>query len=99
MIFQVSLFLLHILSVPAIVEHLNNLLPEVLANLLLQKQSHDLAKSVRLLAQDQQLNSHFNALEGSYALCLADNLVHLVSRRDSISIGVSKQGDIGSIES
>ena len=73
-----SLFLLHILSVPGIIEHLNNIIPDILNSLLLQNQSHILAKSIKFLSQDQQLQIHFNALEGSYALCLTANLVHLV---------------------
>ena len=76
--FQVSLFLLHILSVPGLIEHLNKITPDVLTGLLLQKQTHILAKSVKFLSQEQQLKIHFNALEGSYALCLTANLVHLV---------------------
>ena len=32
-----------------------------------------------LLSQDQQLKIHFNALEGSYALCLTANLTQLVA--------------------
>jgi ubiquitin-protein ligase E3 B len=50
----------------------------VLSSLLLQKQNHILAKAVNFLSQEQQLKIHFNALEGSYALCLTANLVHLV---------------------
>jgi hypothetical protein len=49
-IFKVSLFLLHILSVPAIIEHLNNIVPEFLNNLLLQKQNHIVAKSVKVVS-------------------------------------------------
>jgi ubiquitin-protein ligase E3 B len=64
--------------VPGIIEHLSKITPEVLNGLLLQKQTHILAKSVKFLSQDQQLKIHFNALEGSYALCLTANLVHLV---------------------
>ena len=33
----------------------------------------------QLLSDDQQLKIHFNALEGSYALCLTGNLIHWVS--------------------
>jgi ubiquitin-protein ligase E3 B len=79
--FKVSLFLLHIMSVPGIIEHLNNIAPEILNSLLLQKQTHILAKAVKFLSQEQQLKIHFNALEGSYALCLTANLVHLVKKK------------------
>jgi ubiquitin-protein ligase E3 B len=64
--------------VPGIIEHLNNIAPEILNSLLLQKQTHILAKAVKFLSQEQQLKIHFNALEGSYALCLTANLIHLV---------------------
>ena len=40
---------------------------------------------VKLLSQDQQLKIHFNALEGSYAICLTANLVHLVSLAPSLA--------------
>ena len=43
-----------------------------------------LLETVQLLSQDQQLRIHFNALEGSYALCLTANLVHLVSGLDRL---------------
>jgi hypothetical protein len=89
---QVSLFTLHILSVPGIMEHLNNICPEVLNSLLLQKETHVLAKSVRFLSQDQQLKVHFDALEGSYALCLTANLIHLVRRKEKRSIHRSSLG-------
>jgi len=50
--------------------------PESLAML----QKHDLlAKCVSSLALEQQIRIHFNALEGSYALCLTANLVHLAA--------------------
>lgn len=37
-----------------------------------------LVKCFKLLCQEQQMKIHFNALEGSYALCLTANLIHLV---------------------
>ena len=77
----VSLFLLHILSVPALIKHLQRLTPGETIDGLLLNQDHDLAWRVfRLLAKDdQQLKIHFNALEGSYALCLTANLIHIVA--------------------
>jgi len=80
---MVSLYLLHILSVPGLVQHLNNMAPDSLATLQGEhsksKDQSLLLATVKLLSQDQQLKIHFNALEGSYALCLTANLVHLVS--------------------
>lgn len=71
----VSLFVLKILSIPALVRHLEDggLQPEVLMQ-------RDLVwKCFRFLAQDEvRLRAHFDALEGSYALCLAANLTHLL---------------------
>lgn len=78
---QISLFLLHVLSVPGLVEHLERIAPSETLNGLLFHTEYDIAwKCIRLLASDdQQLKIHFNALEGSYALCLTANLIHLIS--------------------
>lgn len=71
----VSAFLLNILSLPGLLSHLSVMAPE---SVMIQK--HDLlGKAVNLLLSDQQLKIHFNALEGSYALCLTANLIHIVS--------------------
>ncbi len=78
----VSIFLLNAFSVPGLVVHLESMSPESLA--LLRK--HDfLGKSIALLSSDQQLKIHFNALEGSYALCLTANLIHLLSLEDDLT--------------
>ena len=76
-----SQFLLHILSVPALVRHLGDVCPREALDGLLFHPEHSLVwRSVGLLAKDeQQLRIHFNALEGSYALCLTANLVHAVA--------------------
>ena len=81
---MVSLYILHVLSVPGIVQYSQSLCgptgmlgdPKECETLLLE--------TVKLLSQDQQLRIHFNALEGSYALCLTANLVQLVSRLKSL---------------
>jgi ubiquitin-protein ligase E3 B len=65
-----------VLSVPALTLQLKKSSPESLQ--LLQKNGI-VNRSVKLLSHEQQLKIHFNALEGSYALCLTANLVHLVS--------------------
>ncbi len=72
----ISIFLLNVLCVPGLIVHLTEMSPDSMA--LLQKQEM-LAKCVALLGDEQQMKIHFNALEGSYALCLTANLVHLVS--------------------
>ncbi len=72
----VSIYLINIMCVPGLITHLSNLSSESLA--LLQK--HEILQhSVKLLASEQQLKIHFNSLEGSYALCLTANLIHLIS--------------------
>ncbi|KAH6932981.1 hypothetical protein HPB50_011235 [Hyalomma asiaticum] len=69
-----NLFLLHILSVPALVHHLLNIAPEAVTLL----NSHGLfRRSLDILVVEQNMRIIFNALEGNYALCLLANLVHL----------------------
>ena len=77
---MLSLYLLHILSVPGLVQHCLTLCPGT--GLLGDGKDTQqlLLSAVKLLSQDQQLKIHFNALEGSYALCLTANLVQLVSQ-------------------
>ena len=75
----VSHYLLHILSVPGLCHYVATLCPD--KGLLGDGKDTQqlLLAAVKLLSQDQQLKIHFNALEGSYALCLTANLIHLVS--------------------
>lgn len=69
-----NLFLLHILSVPALVHHLLSIAPEVLSVV----NSHGVfRRSLDILLVEQNMRILFNALEGNYALCLLANLVHL----------------------
>ncbi|KAF6203973.1 hypothetical protein GE061_002311 [Apolygus lucorum] len=70
----VSMFLIHILSVPALVLHLLQLAPECVGVL---ETSGLLNRSLELLIVQQDMRIVFNALEGSYALCLIANLIHL----------------------
>ena len=76
---MVSLYTLHILSVPGLLQYTESLCGST--GLLGDGREAEtlLLETVQLLSQDQQLRIHFNALEGSYALCLTANLVHLVS--------------------
>ncbi|XP_043677000.1 ubiquitin-protein ligase E3B isoform X3 [Vespula pensylvanica] len=72
----VSLFLINIFSVPALVYHLNMLCPECISSFIM----HNLfARSLELLNSEQNLRIVFNALEGSYALCLLSNLIQLAN--------------------
>ena len=84
---MVSLYTLHILSVPGLVHHAASLCPQ--SGLLGDgREAGPLVLAVvRLLAQDQQLRIHFNALEGSYALCLTANLIQLVSSFTKLESG------------
>lgn len=70
----VSMFLIHIFSVPALLLHLNQLAPEVVTVL---ETNGLLKRSIELLSSEQDLRIVFNALEGSYALCLIANIIHL----------------------
>uniref|UniRef100_A0A1B6LAX7 Ubiquitin-protein ligase E3B n=1 Tax=Graphocephala atropunctata TaxID=36148 RepID=A0A1B6LAX7_9HEMI len=71
----VSMFLIHILSVPALIHHLHTLAPECLAVL---ESSDFLPRALELLSVEQDMRIVFNTLEGNYALCLLANLVQLV---------------------
>ena len=81
---MVSLYTLHILSVPGLLQYTESLCGST--GLLGDGREVEtlLLETVKLLSQDQQLRIHFNALEGSYALCLTANLVHLVSGLDRL---------------
>ncbi|XP_017769365.1 PREDICTED: ubiquitin-protein ligase E3B [Nicrophorus vespilloides] len=71
-----TMFLIHILSVPGLIQHLNTLAPEVVTTL----SSHNIfAKSLELLSSQQSMRIVFNTLEGNYALCLMANLLQLGS--------------------
>ncbi|XP_056146463.1 ubiquitin-protein ligase E3B [Lampris incognitus] len=67
-------FLIHIMSVPAIITHLNVLTPECMATI----QTHDLLrKFILFLSQEEQCLDICVCLEGSHTLCLLGNLIHL----------------------
>ncbi|XP_023230770.1 ubiquitin-protein ligase E3B-like [Centruroides sculpturatus] len=69
-----NLFLLHILSVPALFHHLSNISPECITVFL----SHGIfKKSLELLMTEQNTRILFNVLEGNYALCLLE-LFHVL---------------------
>ncbi|XP_044002807.1 ubiquitin-protein ligase E3B [Aphidius gifuensis] len=78
----ISLFLINVLSVPALVYHLNIHSSECISVMI----SHNLlSRSLVFLNSEQNLRIIFNALEGSYALCLLANIIQLANiERDEI---------------
>ncbi|XP_076209202.1 ubiquitin-protein ligase E3B isoform X3 [Aptenodytes patagonicus] len=75
------LFLIHIMSVPAIMTHLATLTPERLAVI----ESHDLfRKFILFLSREAQCRDVCVCLEGSHTLCLLGNLVYLGSLNDKV---------------
>ena len=63
-----------------LLQHASSLCPEAVSALHSDEGADCIwTHAIALLGQDQQLRIHFNALEGSYALCLTANLVHLLS--------------------
>ncbi|KAJ6656720.1 hypothetical protein lerEdw1_003607 [Lerista edwardsae] len=74
-------FLIHIMSVPAIVTHLAMLTPERLAVI----DSHELLrKFILFLSREEQCSDVCACLEGSHTLCLLGNLVHLGALNDKV---------------
>ncbi|OXB62164.1 hypothetical protein ASZ78_015346, partial [Callipepla squamata] len=74
-------FLIHIMSVPAIMTHLATLTPERLAVI----ESHDLfRKFIIFLSREAQCRDVCVCLEGSHTLCLLGNLVFLGSLNDKV---------------
>ncbi|XP_076627960.1 ubiquitin-protein ligase E3B isoform X2 [Colletes latitarsis] len=72
----VSLFLINIFSVPALVYHLNSISSVCSSSFIT---CNLFARSLELLNLEQNLRIVFNALEGSYALCLLANLIQLAN--------------------
>ncbi|CAB1453387.1 unnamed protein product [Pleuronectes platessa] len=67
-------FLIHIMSVPAVVTHLNVLTPECMVSI----QTHELLrKFILFLSREEQCSDICVCLEGSHTLCLLGNLIHL----------------------
>uniref|UniRef100_A0A2K5JGF8 Ubiquitin-protein ligase E3B n=1 Tax=Colobus angolensis palliatus TaxID=336983 RepID=A0A2K5JGF8_COLAP len=69
-------FLIHIMSVPALVTHLSTVTPERLTVL----ESHDmLRKFIMFLRDEDRCRDVCESLEGCHTLCLMSNLLHLGS--------------------
>ncbi|XP_064612255.1 ubiquitin-protein ligase E3B-like [Liolophura sinensis] len=69
-----SAYLLHILSVPAIIHHVAEVAPECMDQLVTNRV---FMKCLNLLANEQSTRIIFNSLEGNYALCMLANLIQL----------------------
>uniref|UniRef100_UPI00398F80AD ubiquitin-protein ligase E3B n=1 Tax=Pristiophorus japonicus TaxID=55135 RepID=UPI00398F80AD len=67
-------FLLHIISVPALVTHLSSIVPECMAMVHSQEL---LRKFILFLSRDEQCSDICVCLEGSHTLCLLGNLIYL----------------------
>uniref|UniRef100_A0A3P8XAK4 HECT-type E3 ubiquitin transferase n=1 Tax=Esox lucius TaxID=8010 RepID=A0A3P8XAK4_ESOLU len=66
--------LIHIMSVPAVVSHINTITPECMTTI----QTHDLLrKFILFLSREEQCVDICVCLEGSHTLCLLGNLIHL----------------------
>ncbi|XP_004709597.1 ubiquitin-protein ligase E3B [Echinops telfairi] len=69
-------FLIHIMSVPALVTHLSTLAPERLTVL----ESHDLLRKFIIFLRDgERCRDVCESLEGCHTLCLMGNLLHMGS--------------------
>lgn len=69
-----TMFLIQIFSVPGLVLHIQQLAPECLTSF---EKHNILAKTINVLYVEQNMKIIFNALEGSYALCLMANIVQM----------------------
>ncbi|XP_007900039.2 ubiquitin-protein ligase E3B [Callorhinchus milii] len=67
-------FLLHIMSVPALVTHLSTIVPECMAMVHSQEL---LLKFILFLSREEQCSDICVCLEGSHSLCLLGNLIQL----------------------
>ncbi|KAJ7309857.1 hypothetical protein JRQ81_007931 [Phrynocephalus forsythii] len=74
-------FLIHVMSVPAIVTHLATLTPERLA---VVEQYDLLRKFILFLSREDQCRDVCICLEGSHTLCLLGNLIFLGSLNDKV---------------
>ncbi|XP_059171742.1 ubiquitin-protein ligase E3B-like [Physella acuta] len=69
-----SVFLLHVLSVPAVIIHINTIAQDCISTMV----THRIFKRcLDLLTCEQSTRIIFNSLEGNYALCLMANLIQL----------------------
>ncbi|XP_059481924.1 ubiquitin-protein ligase E3B [Neocloeon triangulifer] len=78
-----SMFLINIVSVPALLHHLTIISPECINQLV---SNGVFKRSMTMLSSEQDLRIVFNTLEGNYALCLLANLIHMahIEKDDSL---------------
>ncbi|KAL4223687.1 Ubiquitin-protein ligase E3B [Mactra antiquata] len=69
-----TLFVLNILSVPALIHHISVMAPDCLTILITNRV---FKRTLDLLTIEQSTRIIFNTLEGNYALCLLANLIQL----------------------
>ncbi|XP_018332140.1 ubiquitin-protein ligase E3B isoform X2 [Agrilus planipennis] len=69
-----TMFLIQILSVPGIIQHLQTVTPDSITVLVTNK---IFLRSIELLSNQQAMRIVFNTLEGNYALCLLANITQL----------------------
>lgn len=77
------MFLIHILSVPALISHLRELAPECISRLLTDAIFN---KGIKLLSDETSMKSVLNSLEGNSALYLLANLLELAHIEKQIEI-------------
>lgn len=69
-----TMFLIHILSTPAMIYHIELLTPDCLQTL----QSHSIfERSLRVLESEQSMKIINNSMKGTHSLALLANIVHL----------------------
>lgn len=73
---HINLFLIHILSIPALIYHLEIVAPDMF-NLMAVDNCTMLSEVIKFLNCDQNSRILFNVLEGNYGLCLLANLINL----------------------
>ncbi|CAH0555010.1 unnamed protein product [Brassicogethes aeneus] len=69
-----SMYLIHILSTPALIKYCCQLSEE---SVLQMKSNRIFGRSLELLSSQQSMRIVFNTLEGNYALCLLANILQL----------------------
>eukprot|EP00095_Tigriopus_kingsejongensis_P002315 snap_masked-scaffold347_size200506-processed-gene-0.2 protein:Tk02315 transcript:snap_masked-scaffold347_size200506-processed-gene-0.2-mRNA-1 annotation:"ubiquitin-protein ligase e3b isoform x1" len=77
-----SKYLLNVWSVPAVLQHFEEICPGPLKAI---QQHHLLDRCAQILADPAQLRQHFDALDGSYTLCLMANVIHIFSLQEEVT--------------
>lgn len=72
----INLFLMHILSVPALIRHISISSVDIL-KIFTSKKNTLFGDALSFLIYEQNARILFNVLEGNYGLCLLANIIHL----------------------